>query len=260
MRRTIPELLRVVETSRFRWQTFRLRIALAVVELACDDAAASWRHAAHVLDDVEELDGYLAQLAGSAGIEALLAIGDLPRAKRLLAQIERRATDGDSALRPLVLRCRGLLLAAQGEADGAIASLKKAAVAPEPAHEMNPFELARTLLALGTVERRVQQKRAARDSLRRAADIFEQLGASVWLEKARAELRRIGGRSASDDRLSETERRIAELVAVGRRNSEVAAELSLSTNTVAWNLSKVYRKLGVSSRTELAARMASASD
>ena len=56
--------------------------------------------------------------------------------------------------------------------------------------------------------------------------------------------------------LSETERRIVELVAAGRRNSEVAAELSLSPNTVAWNLSKVYRKLGVSSRTELAARMA----
>jgi len=56
--------------------------------------------------------------------------------------------------------------------------------------------------------------------------------------------------------LSETERRIVELVVAGRRNREVAAELSLSPNTVAWNLSKIYRKLGVSSRTELAARVA----
>ena len=72
----------------------------------------------------------------------------------------------------------------------------------------------------------------------------------------RLELRRIGGRTASGDGLSETERRIAELVATGRRNSEVAAALSLSPNTVAWILSHVYRKLGVSSRTELAARMA----
>ena len=125
---------------------------------------------------------------------------------------------------------------------------------------MNPFELARTLLALGTVQRRVQQKRAARESLQLAGDLFERLGARVWLEKARSEQRRIGGRTASDDQLSETERQIVELVVAGRRNSEVAAELSLSTNTVAWNLSKVYRKLGVSSRTELAARMASASD
>jgi DNA-binding CsgD family transcriptional regulator len=74
------------------------------------------------------------------------------------------------------------------------------------------------------------------------------------LEKARSELRRIGGRSSAANQLSETERQIVELVVAGRRNSEVAAELHLSPNTVAWNLSKVYRKLGVSSRTELAAR------
>jgi ATP/maltotriose-dependent transcriptional regulator MalT len=252
----IPELLRVVETSRFRWQTFRLRIALAVVELSHDDGAASRRHAAPVLDDVEELDGYLAQLAGSAGIEALVATGDLRRAERLLAQIDQRAADGDTALRPLVLRCRGLFLASQGDFDRAIASLEAAALPPEPPQGVNPFELARTLLALGTVQRRVQQKRTARDSLERAADIFERLSARVWLEKTRSELRRIGGRTASDDQLSETERRIVELVVSGRRNREVAAELSLSANTVAWNLSKIYRKLGVTSRTELAARVA----
>ncbi len=259
-RRAIPELLQLTETSRFRWAAFRLRIALAVLELSYDDSAASWRQVAQLLENVEELDGYLAQLAGSAGIEALLATGDLRRAKRLLAQIDQRAAGGDTALRPLVLRCRGLLLASQGDREGAITSLEAAALAPESPQGVNPFELARTLLALGTVQRRVQQKRAARESLQLAGDLFERLGARVWLEKARSEQRRIGGRTASDDQLSETERQIVELVVAGRRNSEVAAELSLSTNTVAWNLSKIYRKLGVSSRTELAARMASASD
>ena len=199
---------------------------------------------------------YLAQLAGSAGIEALLATGDLRRAERLLAQIDQRAAGGDLALRPLALRNRGLLLASQGDSERAIASLETAALAPEPPQGVNPFELARTLLALGAVQRRAQHKRAARESLQRAGDLFERLGARVWLEKARSELRRIGGRTASDDQLSETERQIVELVVAGRRNSDVAAELSLSTNTVAWNLSKVYRKMGVSSRTELAARMA----
>ena len=129
-------------------------------------------------------------------------------------------------------------------------------VEPEPPLAGSPFELARTLLALGTVQRRARHKRAARESLQRAADIFEGLGARLWLEKARSELRRIGGRSASEGELSETERRIVELVVAGRRNREVAAELSLSPNTVAWNLSKIYRKLGVSSRTELAAHVA----
>ena len=66
---------------------------------------------------------------------------------------------------------------------------------------------------------------------------------------------RIGGRTASDSELSETERHIVELVVAGRKNREVAAELSLSPNTVAWNLSKIYRKLGVRSRTELAAHI-----
>jgi DNA-binding CsgD family transcriptional regulator len=121
---------------------------------------------------------------------------------------------------------------------------------------VNPFELARTLLALGTMQRKAQHKRAARESLQRAVEIFERLGARLWLEKTRSELRRIGGRTSHEGQLSETERRIVELVVAGRRNREVAAELSLSPNTIAWNLSKVYRKLGVSSRTELAAQIA----
>jgi DNA-binding CsgD family transcriptional regulator len=254
-RTTIPGLLRVVEAGRFRWGSFRLRIALAVLELSYDDPGASRRQVAHVFDDVEELDGYVAQLAGSAAIEALVATGDLQHAERLLARIDRRAADGDTALRPLVRRNRGLVLAAQGETDRAIASLEAAARAPEPPQGVNPFELARTLLALGTAQRRAQHKRAARETLGQAVEVFERLGARVWSEKARSELRRIGGRTASDGELSETELRIVELVVAGRRNGEVAAELSLSPNTVAWNLSKIYRKLGVSSRTELAARM-----
>ena len=232
---------------------FRLRIALAVLELSYDDAGASWRQVAHLFHDVEELDGYLAQLAGSAAIEALLATGDLRQAEWLLAQIDQRAANGDTALRPLVLRCRGLLLAAQGDHERATASLEAAALVPEPPQGVNPFELARTLLALGTVQRRAQHKRVARETLEQAVGIFERLGARVWSERARSELRRIGGRTASDGELSETERQIVELVVAGRRNREVAAELSLSPNTVAWNLSKIYRKLGVGSRTELAA-------
>jgi DNA-binding CsgD family transcriptional regulator len=239
----------------FRWAAFRLRAALAVLELSHDDGAASWRQVAQVLDDAQEPDVHFARLAGSAGIEALLAIGEPGEAERLLTAIGRRAADGDAALRPLALRCRGLLLAAQGDVERSIAALEEAARAPEPPQQANPFELARTLLALGAMQRRAQHKRAARDSLERAAEIFEGLGARLWLERTGSELRRIGGRVASDEELSETERQIVELVVAGRRNSEVAAELSLSPNTVAWNLSKVYRKLGVRSRTELAARL-----
>jgi DNA-binding CsgD family transcriptional regulator len=255
-RRAIPERLRLVEAGRFRWGAFRLRIALAVLELAEGDGAAAWQQAAPVLGEAGELDEYQAQLAGSVAIEALLATGNVQEAERLLEQIGRRAAEGDTALGPLVRRNRGLLAAAKGDQEGAMTLLEAAARLPEPPQGVNPFELGRTLLALGTVQRQAQHKRLARDTLDRAVEIFDELGARVWTDKARSEVRRIGGRTASDSELSETERRIVELVVAGLRNREVAAELSLSPNTVVWNLSKVYRKLGVSSRTELAALMA----
>ena len=214
-RRAMLELLPVVEARRHRWGAFRLRIALAVLELSYDDAAASWQQAAPLFCEGGELDGYLAQLAGSAGIEALLATDDRLWAEQLLAEIDRRAAEGDTALRPLVLRNRGLVLAEQGEHERAIASLEEAALAPEPPQGVNPFERARTLLALGTMQRRAQHKRVARETLEQAVGVFEWLGARVWSEKARSELRRIGGRTASDSELSETERRIVELVVAG---------------------------------------------
>jgi DNA-binding CsgD family transcriptional regulator len=69
----------------------------------------------------------------------------------------------------------------------------------------------------------------------------------------------LGGTSAELSRLSETERRIVTLVAAGRTNEEVAERLFLSPKTVEWSLTKIYRKLRVRSRTELAARLASGS-
>jgi DNA-binding CsgD family transcriptional regulator len=200
------------------------------------------------------MDEVVAQLTGSVGIETLVARGDLAAAERLLALLEERAAGSDTALRAFADRGRGLLHAARDDLERAITAFETAAAEPTPPQEPNPFELARTLQLLGTALRRAQHKRAARETLERSLTIFEALGARLWAEKTQSELRRIGGRTASDSELSETERQIVELVVAGRKNREVAAELSLSPNTVAWNLSKIYRKLGVRSRTELAAR------
>ena len=255
-RTEIPDLLRVAGGVGYLGAIHRLTRALATVELSCGDAGAAWRLSAPLFADVGELDEVLSQVAGSVAIEALIDTGDLPGAERLLALLDERAAESDTALRSLAGRCRGLLLAARGEHEAAIDVLKEAAVEPEPPQSTNPLELARTLLVLGTVQRRAQHKRDARETLELAAGRFEQLGARLWAAKAHAERRRIGGRTYSDSELSETERQIVELVVAGHKNRDVAAELSLSPNTVAWNLSKIYRKLGVSSRTELAARLA----
>ena len=116
-----------------------------------------------------------------------------------------------------------------------------------------PLQRGRTLLALGSVQRQLRRRAAAHQTLRAALTTFDELGARLWAARAAEELARIGGRpSPAGDGLSETERLIADLVAEGRTNKEVAAALSLSPKTVEWNLTKVYAKLGVHSRTELA--------
>jgi DNA-binding CsgD family transcriptional regulator len=256
VRTETPDLLQVAERTGIADYAYELGRALASFELSVGDAESAWSHVEPLFAKAEDMDEYGAQVAGSVAIEALIGVGDLRTAERLLDQLEEHAAGSDTAAGAFAHRARGLLHASRGDQERAIAALEAAAVDPEPPQEANPFELARTLLALGTLQRQAQHKRVARDTLEHAAEIFERLGARLWLEKARSELRRIGGRTASDTELSETERRIVELVVAGRRNREVAAELNLSPNTVGWNLSKVYRKLGVSSRTELAARIA----
>jgi ATP/maltotriose-dependent transcriptional regulator MalT len=188
-------------------------------------------------------------------IEALIALGELEQARSYLGAWEANARRLGSpcALAPAA-RCRGLLAAAEGDPVDARASLESSLAELE--QHQYPFEQARTLLCLGAVLRQTQQKRAARGTLGQALAIFEELGAPLWAERAHAELRRISGRRAPpSDELTETERRVAELAARGRTNREIAAQLYVSVSTVESNLTRVYRKLGVRSRAELAGRV-----
>ena len=105
------------------------------------------------------------------------------------------------------------------------------------------------------MQRRLKQRRAARESLSQARQVFERLEAALWHERAVEELSRIGGRSPRSAGLTATERRIAGLAAEGLTNSEIAAALFLSVNTVQAYLKRIYRELGVRSRTELARKL-----
>jgi DNA-binding CsgD family transcriptional regulator len=184
-------------------------------------------------------------------IDALVMLGAQPEAWALLEPWEERARSLD---RPwplsVALRCRGLLLAAENDLASALAAFEESLAQHERAAD--PFQLARTLLAAGAVQRRAKQRRAARASLERAQTLFAELGAPLWGEKARMELGRIGGRRPSGDALTVTERRLAELVVEGRSNKEIAAALFVTPKTVSTLLSRIYAKLGVHSRTELA--------
>jgi DNA-binding CsgD family transcriptional regulator len=149
-------------------------------------------------------------------------------------------------------RCRGLVAAAEGDVARAGSLLERAVAQHEEVGD--PFGTARALLGLGIVRRRARKKRDAREAIQAAFDGFEELGAATWVEKARGELGRIGGRRREEG-LTPAERRVAALVADGRTNREVAAALFVTERTVASHLSHVYAKLGVRSRTELARRL-----
>ena len=187
-------------------------------------------------------------------VEAMIGIGRLEDAESLLAWYEGLA-EGSARMGALAAcaRCRGLLLLARGEIDSALEALASSLELYRSVTE--PLGLARTLLVLGAIERRRLHRRAARETLGAALAQFEHLGARLWANAARAELARIGGRVASPDALTPTEERVAALVAEGRTNREVGAILVVSERTVEGHLSRIYAKIGVRSRAELAHRL-----
>jgi DNA-binding CsgD family transcriptional regulator len=151
-----------------------------------------------------------------------------------------------------VARCRGLVAAARGDVERAIALLDEAVAAHETVED--PFGRGRALLALGVARRRTRRKRSARLATEEALDEFQTIGAAAWTAKAHAELGSLSGRKPTAG-LTAAERRVAVLVADGRTNREVATALFLGERTVASHLTHVYAKLGVRSRTELARRL-----
>ena len=191
-------------------------------------------------------------------IEALLEVGRTDDAQRVLDELEVPA----KRLRRTwwlahATRCRGLLAATQGQVDEAAALLQDAVAQHERAGDV--FSRARALLALGIVLRRTRKKRAARESIETALAAFEELGANGWAEKTRAELGRFSGRRREEG-LTAAEQRVAALVAEGRTNRQVAEALFLGERTVESHLTRVYDKLGVRSRAELASKFGGSHD
>lgn len=231
---------------------------LGSLDLARGENATAASRLAPVLGELDMLGVRPAtQAIWADAAEALAAAGRLDEAAAVVAALGRSAREPVTAA--VAARCRGILAAASGDTHAAQAELE-AALRLHDLVSPIPLEQGRTLLALGRVRRRVKQRAAARDALAQALASFAAIGARLWQAQARAELGRISGRARGPVDLTATERRVAELVARGLTNREVAAQLFVTVRAVESTLTKTYAKLGVRSRTELATRLRELTD
>jgi DNA-binding CsgD family transcriptional regulator len=225
---------------------------LGLAELAADETVSADRHLAEAVEVFERVafrEPAIWRVDGDA-IEAALSVGDAARAEVLLARFEERAARSRIPWSLAVsARCRGLVLAARGDLDAAADALERSLAEHERCPM--PFERARTLLIHGRLQRRRKQKRLARLTLNEARELFAAEGAEPWLARVDEELERVTVRRAPEE-LSATELRIARLAADGLTNQAIAEQVFVSVKTVESNLKRVYRKLDISSRAQLA--------
>ena len=248
--------LRLIEAHRNEFGRLYLLSALGLLELGLGriETAILTLEQARTLADSHDMTEPNVVHWHADLVEAYIRAGRSEDALDALEALARRAhrTGGRWALGTSA-RCRGLLAPDAG-ADECFAESLDHLEALGAA-----FEIARTHLCRGERLRRSGRRTDARQSLRLAIDGFEELGAAPWSGRAQAELRATGAtarrRSAPEerDRLTPHELQVARLVAGGATNKEAAASLFLSTKTIEFHLARIYRKLDVRTRTELAA-------
>lgn len=186
-------------------------------------------------------------------VEAAVRCGERDVARRALTTFEHWAdTTGGPARVALAHRCHALLAEDAGEARAHFTEairLHREADAP--------YDLAVTELLYASWLRRCRRPGEARDVLREAVHLFDEIGATHWVQRASGELRACGHRAPRGPRrgqtLSPQQERIARLVAEGATNKEIAAQLFISHRTVDHHLRNIFAKLDVRSRVELAA-------
>ncbi|HZQ30735.1 MAG TPA: AAA family ATPase [Mycobacterium sp.] len=183
-------------------------------------------------------------------VEALVHLGRLGVAERYVKLIERNGRRLDRAWMLAVgAHCRSMVLGAHGDLEAAI-EVAREAISVHARLQM-PFELARSQLLLGQLQRRQRHRDMAAQTLGDALERFEMLNAPLWAARVRGELARAESAPSGAAVLTVNEQKLAELAASGMTNRDVAAQLYISTKTVEATLSRVYRKLGIHSRGQL---------
>ena len=234
----------------------RARAVLGLLALAEDDCALAARElaeAARLLDAMGFAHPGAFPVLPDA-VEALAGAGKLRGAQALLARLEHQAATTESPwARAAAARSRGALLLARGDAREACAPVEWALAAFERLGHRP--DAARARFLLGRVLLRAGRRNAAADALAGAREAFAAMGAPAWAARAARELERAApGRTAGT--LTPAERRVAALVAEGMRNREICQALFMSVGTVEAHLTRIYRKLGIRSRSELARMVA----
>ena len=237
------------------FQGFRLaRGVLRIAQGRTDEAIA----------DLEEVAAFWAALGVRSVVpgpyRSMLAVAlrerDRERARGLAEEELRLARDW-GAPGAIGVALRGLALVEGGERG--VRLLREAAATLSGSQRR--LEHARTLVELGAALRREGQRREAREALREGADLAHRCGAAALEERARSELKATGARPRNIlltgvESLTPMERRIADLAAQGLKNAEIAQALFVTVKNVEMHLSRAYRKLDISSRTELPAALA----
>jgi ATP/maltotriose-dependent transcriptional regulator MalT len=251
-RTVLSEALAMARAGDEAAHLFGAFVVLGTIETCAGDApaAAGAYREARILATRLGMAHATALRAALLEVEIACAAGALSQADEALAAFDG-LVDGTPPRWAVPIRRRAIAarLAARGDSAAAIPELE-AAIADDVAL---PPDVGRARLALAGALRRERQYRQARDVAELVRAQFAELGMPPFVAAAERELARIPGRRAgTESELTAAETRIAELVAGGRTNKDVAAELVLSVKTVEVTLTRVYEKLGVRSRTELA--------
>jgi len=233
-------------------QSLWVQYCLAVLELGL----GNYQAALQCVLGVQEDDAPFSALALPDLVEAAARCGETGLAEVALGRLAERALAAGTPLALGLLARSRALLADDADAEGlyeeAVKHLEQCRSAPE---------LARAHLVYGEWLRRRRRRRDARRQLRTAHETFTSMGAGAFAERARIELLATGERARqrtaeTESELTPQEAQIARLVSQGESNRDIAAQLFLSPSTVDYHLRKVFRKLGVTSRTQLARALA----
>ncbi|MEP7021636.1 MAG: LuxR C-terminal-related transcriptional regulator [Pseudonocardiales bacterium] len=184
-------------------------------------------------------------------VAVLIAVGDIANAKRMTAELDASSASNQLPWATAMAgRCHGLLNAAAGDTSAAIDAFERALI--DHKRLPMPFEEARTRQLFGSALRKAGRRSDAKRELSAALAVFNRLDAPVQAELALTEVASIGGKTSAAGELTAMEHRIATLVGAGQTSREVAGAMFISVRTVDSHLGRVYRKLGLRSRTELA--------